>query len=115
MVLEREPLPVRPKPAITSSAMKTMPYLVASVAHAGQVSGRRDQDAGGADDGLQDDRRDGVAGPRTDDLLQVLQRALALLLSVVAWNAERYRYGPEEVHDARSRTRSASGAGRRSA
>ena len=36
------------------------------------------------------------------DLLEVPQRALALLgLGGRAWNDERYRYGPAEVHDAR--------------
>ena len=38
-----------------------------------------------------------VAGPSScDRLLEVLQRALALLLLVVAWNADRYRYGPKK-------------------
>ena len=57
-----------------------------------------------------------VAGPsKRDDLLEVLQRALALLLLVVGVERRAVEERAEEVHDAGARrSRSASGAGRRS-
>ena len=62
---------------------------VAELADAREVAGRRDQDAGGADDGLEDDRGDRAGALELDDLLEVLQRALALLLGVVDQKRER--------------------------
>ena len=49
-------------------------------AHALEVSRRGNDDARGADDGLDDDRRDRGGALELDHVLQVLQRALALLL-----------------------------------
>ena len=50
--------PQRPKPAITSSAMQQDAVLVAELADAGEVAVGRDEDAVGADHGLEQDGRD---------------------------------------------------------
>ena len=53
---------------------------VAEVADAGEVAVRRDEDAGRAGDRLEDEGRDRARALERDDLLEVLERALALLL-----------------------------------
>ena len=57
--------------------------LVRQRPHTFEVSRRRHQDAGGSDDGFQNDRADGVRAFELDDLLEVLQRTLGLLLGTV--------------------------------
>ena len=85
---------------MTSSAMYTMPYLSADLAHALQVAGRRHEHAVGAHDGLDDDRRDGVRALEGDDLLEVRERALGLLLGAVGVERRTVRVRAEEVRDA---------------
>ena len=63
---------------------------VADLPHSGEVAGRRHHDPGGAGHRLQDDRGDRLRPLEGDGLLQVRERALALLLSVCsAWKGER--------------------------
>ena len=52
---------------------------VADLPDAGEVARRRHHDPGGAGDGLEHDRGDGRRPLEGDDLLEVLERALALL------------------------------------
>jgi hypothetical protein len=69
----------------------TMPCFVTQRADAREVAVGRDEDAVGADDRLEHDRRDGVRALDHEHVREVLERALAFLGGVVAWKAERYR------------------------
>ena len=76
-----------------------MPYLVAELADAREVAGRRDQDAGGADDGLDEDRGDRRRALELDDLLEVLRaRARDSCSSVVGPERRAVGVRAEEVH-----------------
>jgi hypothetical protein len=68
---------------------------VADLTHAGEVAGRRHEDAVGAHHRLEDDGGHRLRPLDHERVLEVLQRALALLGLVVAWKAERYGYGPQ--------------------
>ena len=77
--------PQRPKPAITSSAISTMPYSSQISRTPGEVARRRHEDAVGADDGLEDDRGDRWPAPSNMIVSRrCCQRPLALLL-LGAW------------------------------
>ncbi len=76
-----------------------MPYLSAQRPHALQVAGRRHEHAVGADDRLEDDRRDRAGALERDDLLEVRERTLGLLLGRVRVERRAVRVRPEEVRD----------------
>ena len=65
-------LPVRPKPVIISSAMKSAPWSFAIARTAGQEPRRRDDVAGRALHRLDDDRGDRAAGLVLDDVARLL-------------------------------------------
>ena len=72
--------------------------LIAECAHALEVAGRRNQDARGADNRLEDDACDGVGAFELNDLLEVLQCALGFLDLTVGPEGGTVGIRPEEVH-----------------
>ncbi len=75
--------------------------LVAEFADAGQVAGRRHEYSVGADDRLDDDRRDRCGAFEHDDVLEVLEGALGLLLGRGRVEGRPVQVGAEEVRDGR--------------
>ena len=89
--------PVRPKPDITSSAIMQDAVLVAQRAHALQVAVRRNQDAVGAGDRLEDEAGNGVRAFELDHFFE--QRSASSTVSQPRCDAV-IRVG--HVHDARA-------------
>ncbi len=108
-------LPVRPKPHMTSSHTRRMPYLSSSAREAGQPALGRRLDAVGADDGLDERSPRSMCGPSYwIDLLEVAQ-VIGGALGVGGAEGEVVE---DRVHHAdeagRAEARWPSGAGRRS-
>ena len=82
-VLEREPLAGAREAGHGFVGDPDDLVLVGECAHAFEVAGRGNEDAGGAHDGFEDDRADGSRSFELDHLLEVLQRAFGLLLGAV--------------------------------
>ena len=78
-LLEREPLAATPEAGHHLVADHHDAVPVAALADALQVAVGRHEDAVGADDGLDDDRRDGVAALDHQHVVEVGEGALALL------------------------------------
>ena len=79
-VLPGEPLAGAPKAAHDLVGNPHDLVLVAQRPQTLEIAGRRHEDARGADDRLEQDRADRPGALELDDLLEVLQRALTLLL-----------------------------------
>ena len=77
--LDREPLAAAPEAGHHLVGDEHDAVAVAEVTHALQVAGRRHEDAVGAHDRLEDDRRDRVRTLEHHDLVEVRERPLALL------------------------------------